>query len=238
MKIVNLINKILNPVGAQLVKYPYNDIKRRMSLINHYKINKILDVGASIGLYGQTLRKLNFEGKILSFEPLSESYSNLIKNSKNDKNWEVYNYALGDQNSEIFINIAKNLDSSSILEMLPRHVEGAPNSKYIGKEKIKLLSLDSIFDKIYKTDDNIYMKIDAQGFEEKVLEGSENSLKYIQGIQIEMSLKPLYKGSILYLDMIEYMKKNNFELISLENGFSDYKTGELLQMDGIFFKIS
>ena len=137
MKIVNLINKILNPVGAQLVKYPYNDIKRRMSLINYYKINKILDVGASIGLYGQTLRKLNFEGKILSFEPLSESYSNLIKNSKNDKNWEVYNYALGDQNSEIFINIAKNLDSSSILEMLPRHVEGAPNSKYIGKEKIK-----------------------------------------------------------------------------------------------------
>jgi len=237
MRIVNLINKILNPIGAQLAKYPHEDIKRRISLINYYKINKILDVGASVGLYGETLRKLNFEGKILSFEPLSHSYSNLIKNSKNDKNWEVYNYALGDKNSEVFINIAKNSDSSSILEMLPRHVKGAPDSKYVGKEKIKLVTLDSIFDKIYKKDDNIYMKIDTQGFEKKVLDGSENSLKYIKAIQIEMSLKPLYKGSILYLDMIEYMKQNNFELISLENGFSDYKTGELLQIDGIFFRI-
>ena len=80
------------------------------------------------------------------------------------------------------------------------------------------------------------MKIDTQGFEKNVLEGSINSLKYINGIQIELSLKPLYKGSLLYLDMIKYMKRYNFELVSLENGFSDHKTGELLQVDGIFFK--
>tara|TARA_Y100001970_G_C14190589_1_gene835118 strand:- start:1097 stop:1813 length:717 start_codon:yes stop_codon:yes gene_type:complete len=236
MKIVNLSNKILHPLGAQLVRYPYLDVKRRLKLINYYKINKILDIGASVGLYGLEMRSLNFKGKILSFEPLRNSFKTLKKNSQKDKNWEIYNYALGNENKETHINIAGNSDSSSILEMTPKHIEGEPSSKYTGKERIKLFTLDSIFKNIYEKNDNIYMKIDTQGFEKNVLKGSKNSLEFIKGIQIEMSLKPLYKGSLLYLDMIKYLQKYNFELVSLENGFSNHKTGELLQVDGIFFK--
>lgn len=236
MKIVKLLNRLINPMGAQLCRFPDRNIKRRLKLINHHKINKILDIGASIGLYAIEMRKLNFKGKIFSFEPLDHSFKVLARNSKNDQNWEVYNYALGDENKDTVINISKNSDSSSILNILPRHIEGAPSSKYIAKQKIKVYTLDTIFQNIYNDGDNIYAKIDTQGFEQHVLNGSKNSLKNIKGLQIEMSLKPLYENSILYLDMIENMKRNNFELVSLENGFSDHTTGELLQVDGVFFK--
>ena len=61
MKIVKIINRVLNPVGAQLIRYPSFDIGRRMKLIQHYKINKILDVGANQGRYAMALRKLNYD---------------------------------------------------------------------------------------------------------------------------------------------------------------------------------
>ena len=53
-------------------------------------------------------------------------------------------------------------------------------------------------------------------------------------MQLEMSLVPLYQNEMLYTDMIQYMKSRGFALYSLENGFSDEKTGKLLQVDGIF----
>ena len=236
MKIVNYFNKIINPLGAQLARYPSNNVKRRMKLINYHKINKIFDIGASIGMYGLEMRKLKFKGEIFSFEPLVSSYEKLAINSKKDRMWNTYNFAVGDCNKDSVINISANYDSSSLLPMLPRHIKGAPDSKYIGKQKIKIITLDSIYDSIYEKNDNVYVKVDTQGFENEVLMGAKNSLKLIKGMQLEMSLKPLYKGALLYSEMIKKMNENDFELIGLENGFSDHKTGELLQVDGIFYK--
>jgi len=236
MKIVKIINRVLNPVGAQLIRYPSLDIGRRMKLIQHYKINKILDVGANQGRYAMALRKLNYDGEIFSFEPLSKTFSLLKINSNKDKKWIAFNYALGDIDSQTEINIAQNTDSSSLLEMLPLHLKSAPESKYIGTEKIKLRKLDNIFNEICFTNDNILMKIDTQGFEKQVLDGSKKSLSKIIGVQIEMSLRPLYKGQILYLEMIDFFNKNGFSLLSLENGFTDPQSGQLLQVDGLFFR--
>ena len=162
----------------------------------------------------------------------------LKNNCKNDSKWNAYNYAIGDSNTEMEINIAGNIDSSSLLDILPQHVESAPKSAYIGKEKIKVYKLDSIFKEFYNEGDNIYLKIDTQGFEKNVLDGAKESLKYIRGIQIEMSIVPLYNTQVLYQELINILNKNNFKLYSLENGFYDKNTGQLLQFDGVFYKES
>lgn len=236
MKIIKLTNKVLNPIGAQLVKYPYSDINRRLKLLEFFKINKVFDVGANIGRYVIDLRSLGFKGEVISFEPLSKTFKALENNSKKDIHWTALNYALGDKDLTTEINISSNTDSSSLLEMLPSHLESAPQSEYIGKEKIKLHKLDTVFKEFYNQNDQIYMKLDTQGFEKNVLDGAQDSLEKIKGIQIEMSLKPLYKGGILYLEIIDLMKSNGFELYSLENGFSNPNTGQLLQVDGVFFR--
>jgi len=53
-----------------------------------------------------------------------------------------------------------------------------------------------------------------------------------------MSIVELYEGSPLYLEMTSYLNNLGFQLFSLENGFTDPKTGRLLQVDGIFFNIN
>lgn len=225
-------------LGIQIKRYPDHDFLRRLKLIKHFKINKILDVGANVGDYAKELRRHGFTGKIISFEPLSETFKTLEKNASKDNKWEIAHIALGDVDCESEINIAGNCHSSSILEMLPSHVNSAPTSAYIGKEKIKVNKLDTIFSNYYNEGDDIFMKIDTQGYELNVLKGCLNSFPLIKGIQVEMSLVHLYNGGILYKEMIEYIESFGFKLYSFENGFSNPETGELLQIDGIFFKIN
>jgi FkbM family methyltransferase len=236
MIIIDVLNKILNKVGIDVVRFPNIELKRRKVFLDYHQINKVLDVGANVGNYAVKLRDIGFKGQIISFEPLNDTYKKLEKKAKNDLNWSTLNIALGDFNGESEINIAGNIDSSSLLDMLPAHLNSAPQSKYIGKEKIFVKKLDDIFDEICKPVDCIYLKIDTQGFEKQILDGGKISLSKISAIQIEMSIIPLYKDSLTYLEMIDFLKKQNFELHLIESGFSDPLTGQLLQFDGVFIK--
>jgi len=237
--VIESIKKIISITGFQvrrIQKYPTTDLERRFKLFETFGINKILDVGANVGQYALLVKKLGFSGHIISFEPLSSAFSSLKEVSEKHNNWQAHNYALGSENTETVIHISENSFSSSILNMLPRHLKSAPASKFINTEKIQIRMLDSIFDTLYTASDKILLKIDTQGFEKKVLEGAGNSLHKITGIQLEMSIVPLYEGELILEEMITYLKNSGFTLYSLENGFYDQKNGQLLQVDGLFFR--
>ncbi len=205
-----------------------------MQLINKFNINTLFDVGANVGQYAKNLRRMGYHKKIVSFEPVKSSFESLKTASINDNNWIINHYALGNEDTKGIINIAGNSYSSSILNMLPKHLKSAPESKYIAQEEIEIKKLDSIFNSFRNEEDSVMMKIDTQGFEKNVIDGAEKSLGNIKIIQLEMSILPLYENEMLYMDMINYLDKRGFQLFSLENGFSDVATGQLLQVDGIF----
>lgn len=232
------IKKITRPVGICLEKYTNPDLKRRIKLINTHEIDTLLDIGANVGRYVRIMRHAGYKNQVISFEPMNAAFEELAKHAKRDKNWIGYNYGLGDENTQTEINISNNSYSSSILNMQSTHLESAPNSKYVAKQAIELKKLDAIFPSICNPASNIMMKIDTQGYEKNVLDGAEQTLKHIRIIQLEMSLVPLYENEMLYLDMILFLKAKGFELHSLENGFSNPTTGQLLQFDGIFVKSS
>lgn len=146
------------------------------------------------------------------------------------------NYAIGNEDGKSIINIAGNSLSSSILDMLPEHYENAPQSKYTGHQEIEIKKLDSIFNSFSNKEDRVMLKIDTQGYEKNVIDGALESLNRILIIQLEMSLIPLYDNMMLFTEMIEYIESKGFKLYSLENGFSNPDSGQLLQVDGIFVK--
>lgn len=233
------IQKLLWEIGYDIkkVKPTNHPIARQKQLFELYKIDTVLDVGANAGQYALQLRqKVGYRKKILSFEPLTTAFKSLDKQTSKDPYWQAFNFALGDLNQSQEINIAGNSYSSSLLPMLSSHEKSAPESKYIGKEVIEIKTLDSIFLQLCGSEKNSYLKIDTQGFESKVLKGAEKSLQYIDTIQMEMSLIPLYEGEILFFDMCTFMQEKGYTLVALENGFSDPKSGQLLQVDGIFHR--
>jgi FkbM family methyltransferase len=232
------IKLFLKKLGIIVKRYPEMDIVRRMKLIKDAEINLLIDVGANSGQYASDIRSYGYEGKIVSFEPLSAAFKSLSEVSRKDLNWDIYNYALGSENLSSFINIANNSWSSSILNMLQIHLESAPESKYVSQEAIEIKKLDSIFDDFCNVYDNVMLKMDVQGFEKQVLEGGLNSLTRIKLIQVEMSIIELYEGEMLMSNMMDYLAGKGFQLVSLENGYFDSQNGRLLQVDGIFRNFS
>ncbi len=188
MRVVNFIKSLINPFKIDLVKYPDLDLRRRKKLLEYHKISKILDVGANSGQYAEQVQKLGFSGKVISFEPVKSVFRVLDKEAKKKENWVAFNFGLGNENTEMAINISKNTYSSSILEIMPSHIKGAPDSKVVNIEDITIKTLDTIFDELVEKDDVVFLKMDVQGFEKNVLEGAKNSIKKIQGIQIEISV--------------------------------------------------
>jgi FkbM family methyltransferase len=129
-------NKLMKKMNLELRRFPEGDLKRRLLLLSHFRINKIFDIGANMGQYVLSMREAGYTGEIISFEPVSTQFATLSKAAKNDPNLQAVNMALGSRDEETFISIAGNSESSSLLEMMPEHTNNEPRSAYVGKEKI------------------------------------------------------------------------------------------------------
>lgn len=237
---LDTLNSLLHKLGFELNRYniSQNNLLRRAAVLKKYNIELIIDVGANTGIFGNEIRHAGYKGRIVSFEPLGNAYEKLAKNAARDGRWQTYNFALGSEASRQSINISANSHSSSMLDILETHIQAEASASYIGKEDIEIKTLDSVFDEIKQASQEIYLKIDTQGFELSVLKGAERSLTQINTIQLEMSLLPLYKGQALYTDILDFLHSRGYSLIDVDPGFADLKTGTLLQFDGVFHKTS
>jgi FkbM family methyltransferase len=194
----------------------------------------LLDVGANTGQYASLMRRIGYKGQIISFEPLTSAFAGLKEKVDLDDKWLAENFALGSREEQSLIHIAGNSYSSSLLDILPSHIEFDANSRYIAEETIQIRKLDDIFPNYCKQGEVVMLKIDTQGFEKNVLEGSKLSLNNIALLQLEISIEPLYENEILFVEMVNYLQGLGFDLFTLENGIRDPKSGKLLQVDGIF----
>jgi len=239
MTIAHRFKKLALNYGIELRRYnPAQSQDARIArLIAHHGIDLILDVGANTGGFGSYMREIGFQGEILSFEPLEQAHTELTRVALSDERWHVApRMALGSEDGTIEINVAGNSVSSSILPMHDAHAKAAPSSRYIGKQLVPLKRLDSISHPALMTNRKILLKIDTQGFEMSVLQGAAGLLPYVHGIQLELSLIPLYQGQPLYREIIEWLADQGFELWNVMPGFLDESNGRLLQFDGIFFR--
>ena len=85
-------------------------------------------------------------------------------------------------------------------------------------------------------DQNALLKLDVQGYEMDVLEGAKETLAQIQGLQLEVSLVPLYQGEIIWSEMLDYVRRLGYNIHWLKPSFFDNRTGQMLQIDALFFK--
>jgi FkbM family methyltransferase len=237
--ITRVVKHALRSLGVDARRYTPQSSERAMmaKLLATYAVDCVFDVGANTGQYGRALRDMGFRSQIISFEPLSDAHARLVRNSRRDRRWVVAPaMALGDFDGETEIHVAGNLVSSSIREMTEAHEQAAPASKYAGKEKIKMQTLDSVFPAYAADFARPFLKIDTQGYESQVLDGAGSCLGHFVGVQAEMSLSELYQGQALLLDFALRMRQEGFQLAGLFPGFADNRTGRLLQVDGVFFR--
>ena len=206
-------------------------------LLRANRINLVLDVGANAGQFGQRLRQLGYRGRIVSFEPLQQARTSLQAVCSKDPDWLLAERAaLGDRDGEIDVHVSANSESSSALEMLDAHLRSAPQSRYVGKERVPLRRLDGMARRYLTADSITLLKIDTQGFEDRVLAGAAGVLPHVAGLHLELSLVPLYAEQKLFAEMTALARTLGFEPWAIWPTFVDPGTGRLLQVDATFFR--
>ena len=208
------------------------------TMLAAHEVNLVLDVGANIGQFSRELRwHVGYAGRIVSFEAMRAAHGELSRAAAKDPLWEVApRAAIGGEAGTVSMNIAANSVSSSVLPMLSSHASAAPDSCYSGTESVRQETLDSLALGYFKEDSVAFVKIDTQGYESEVLRGAALTLSRAVGVQLELSLIPLYAGQKLMPEMIEHMRSLGFDLWGVDSTFAEPVTGRMLQVDAVFFR--
>lgn len=234
-----ILQRIIRSAGLDLYRYrPERSPPARLSaMLAKHGVDLVFDVGANIGQFSQSLRAAGYSGRLVSFEPLSTAHAQLLRVSQGDVQWEVApRVAIGEHEGEIDIHVAGNSFSSSALEMLDSHSKAAPGSAYVGSERVRLSRLDTLAPDYLRPDTVPFIKIDTQGYEDKVLNGATDLLGRVSGLQLELSFVPLYEGQQLFDPLVERLRALGFSIWAIWPGICDPRSGRMLQVDAIFFR--
>lgn len=222
-----------------LRKYGY-DIKKYHPLfetfIKKYNISTVFDIGANNGQFATKIHKELPKAKIYSFEPLKDCYDILVQNlEKEGIQSKAFNFALGEENGETVIKLNNFSPSSSILPITKEHEKLYPKSKEMNERKIIIRKLDDVAKELEITND-ILIKIDVQGFEDKVIKGGSNIISKAKIILVENSFIPLYEGQSLFGDIHKLLSELGFNYSGHGDQHWNEKTGELVYEDSIYTK--
>lgn len=240
MTALHRLRRAVQSLGLDVSRFPGEHPGALVaSLLRHHQVELVLDVGANDGGYAQSLRRFGYEGRIASFEPVAEPYQRAARAAERDERWTVLPYALGPTAGEATIHVAGNAGaSSSFLAMNETHATAAPQSVVVAQQRVPQRTLDEMWSQLVRPDDVVFLKLDVQGYEQHVLAGGTSSLAapHLIGLQLEMSLVPLYQDAWLYSDVLDWTCAQGWSLARVVPGFTDPRSGWMLQADGVFFR--
>jgi FkbM family methyltransferase len=217
---------VLAPHWAQLV-----------DILGRAEVSLILDVGANVGQYATYLRQSGYDGRIVSFEPLAEAWAALDAAAAGDPDWQVAaRMAIGAADGTVVVNRSAESDMSSILPLDAAFLESSPSSAYVAQETVPVRRLDAVFGDHVQADDRVFVKIDTQGYERQVLAGAAGVIDAVTGLQVEMSLLPLYDGEATFDELMARMRALGFAPHLLIPGYYSRHLGRMLQVDGVFLR--
>jgi len=237
--ITRKLRSLLRRTGFDLRRYhPSSSQHCAMHLLLHsLHIDLVFDVGANTGQTGEELLGSGFRGRVVSFEPLAAAHAELTRKAALHPRWTAHpRAAVGAAPGEVTIHVAANSVSSSVLPMLQSHVDAAAGSQTVGTEVAAVIRLDDVAAGYLQGATAAMLKVDTQGFEWDVLDGAEQTLCKVAAVQLELSLVPLYGAQRLWRDYVDRMERLGFQFYFAYPAFTDDRTGQTLQWDGMFVR--
>jgi FkbM family methyltransferase len=214
-----VVQKSLRRVGLELVRYPPTDGTRErhvlQAILSKKRINCVIDVGANEGQYGRHLRQIGYAGRIVSFEPVLQSFENLARTSAGfPGEWKLLNLALGSVAGSAAINVCDGAYFSSFLTPREESLARFPQNRIGRTEVVEVKRLDDILCECTEgiVEPRVYLKMDTQGYDLEVIKGATQSLPKIVALQTEISFKPIYENMRNYADSLSTLLSLGFEV--------------------------
>ncbi|MFZ2151621.1 MAG: FkbM family methyltransferase [Minisyncoccia bacterium] len=227
-----VVKKLANVFGLDIVrggkkKHPFLWFK-------DLEIKTIIDVGANVGQFANQVREVMPEVTIYSFEPVAHCFKELQSNMRGDANFMAFNCALGDEEKETQIYVNEYSPSSSLLHTTEIHETTYPFTTKSHLENISVKTLDLIAADL-SIKDNLLIKLDVQGYEDRVILGGLKTIEKAKVLLVESSFDTLYEKQYLFDDLYEMLKKLGFTYHGSTN-IERYKNNLPLFEDAIFIR--
>ena len=243
----NVVKRIVEKSGYEIHKLSVPE-QNKFKWLHDFHVSTILDIGANKGQFGLMCRKFFPEATIYSFEPLTDVYEELKKNlarangEGNSSSWKAYNIALGDFNGSSKIQRSKVSTDSSLLGMTEfykgAHARYATDLKAIWEEEISIKRLDD-FSREEKLEllPELMIKMDTEGYEEKVIKGGTETLKRAKIIFTEVTFQnERYEGQILFDELYGILKDIGYRCYGFYHMAYEFETGIPTYADAVFVR--
>ena len=204
-----LIEKIFNPLSS----FHHKRISRYLKGLN---IEKIIDIGAHKGEFLENMLKIEKVNSFYAFEPQKNIFNELNKKFSKNEKITLFNFAMDKEITNKKLKINKLSMTSSLAEINEKSLYlkvknflTFSKSNFEDEYEIQTNTVDKIFENISLQ--KALLKIDVEGFEINVIEGSMMKLKEIPFVLLENQFGNHYKNNN-FEDIIKLLLKQNFKI--------------------------
>ncbi len=223
-------------------------VRRKGVTANHYMSLKkqwiknlgfrtVLDVGANTGQFAVAVRAYLPEAQIYSFEPLPDCFQKLQSRFAGDRKFTAFNMGLGAESGIVAFERQDFTPASSFLKLTARYKDALPatQSSHASAVQVRVQSLDEIAKEL-DISGPLLVKIDVQGFEDKVVAGATETLRHASVVIIELSFVEMYHGQPLFRQVYEQMVQLGFDYHGNLEQMEQPNDERALQADCIFLR--
>ncbi|MCE2772093.1 MAG: FkbM family methyltransferase [Bacteroidetes bacterium] len=208
-------NKVRLHIKDTAFTHPYEHLIRAIRIANQQGLGKsfagsIIDVGAYDGKTALFFNNYFPNATIHAFEPNPRAIQLLEKSVNDISKIQTHHLALSSKEGSVPLYVTHNEVSSSLhnTDTSSKDASAILAEQLQVKEVISIKSstLDS-----FNFSDILFLKLDTQGNEIKVLEGATESVRKSRFVITEMSVHTLYEGGCMYYETDEKLRNAGFE---------------------------
>lgn len=230
-----LIRAPLRAVGLDVVKHRPRYSLGEYAFLCTLGIRTVIDAGAHEGEFAQMIMKILPEVSVISCEPLQEPYRHLETSLGGTVGFRSFNVALGDTNGTVEMHRNDYTQSSSLLAMAALHKQAFPETAHETKETVEIRQLDDVLEGI-NLKPEILLKIDVQGYEDKVIVGAPNLIAETKAMIVEVSFQRLYEGQPLFDHVYRLLREKGFSYQGNLYQLTNPNDSSVLQADALFLR--
>jgi FkbM family methyltransferase len=210
--------------------------------LNHFWIKQagiktVIDVGAHSGEFSSAIRAVLPAAHIYAFEPLEECHQRLRERLGGNGSLESFQVAVGDHSGMIDFWRSSFPKSSSALAMSKLHQTAFPWSADNDRLTVRLETLDHCIGQ-RNFSSKVFLKIDVQGYEDRVLRGASQLMKRVDYVLVEVSFMPLYEDQARFHEIYDILLGSGFCYAGNMEQLLSPQDGSILQADALFVRNS
>lgn len=207
-------------------------MKRALQFLNDMSVTSVLDIGANVGNYSQTIKHFfpNMDIFMIEANPWCDGHLR-----RTGISYEIA--CLSDEKKDVKLFINRDNMVCTGVSYYREKTEHYSEEDFMPTETKKLDDL--ILEKFGEQKTFEFIKMDTQGSEVDIIKGGLKTFEKAKYIQIEMTLVEYNKGAPLKNDVSAFLNELGFKQdVLVEPLYKDHNpaTGIIIQEDWIFSK--